>query len=361
MRTYQANMTKGEFVETIVSETAPSDQGPFRNPSASRWIDGRFAWSVLHLRCVNATQAAQLQHLGYDLSPTNSSTPFISYNITSPETPLQHDLYAQGCIAVSDFLFYGGLNSYSYSGNYAGNLTGSLARESSAMASFAGPPLLRTLHNYGNFSLERTREVYHNISLSLTNYMRATPNIGNASVTASYLGAGARPAQGLAFVDRTCLRVEWAWLALPALLAIATLVFVLAVGVGVGRRLGPEASSWRSSPLPLLFAGPQMGGGGGKDEKSRFDHDDGGSMDAATATTTTSYEGASSSMRSSRGHGSFTAVNGHHVKEMENAAKEMLVRLGRDGEENLVLSREGTRRIIPMAGSSSSSSSREMW
>jgi hypothetical protein len=272
----------------------------------------------------------------------NTSTPWIQYNTTSPQTALEHDLFAQGCIAASDYFFYGGLNSYFYSGNYNGTLTGALARESSAMASFAGPPLLRTLHNYGNFSFERTQEVYRNISLSPTSYMRVTPNIGNETVASSYMGAGAHPAQGVAFVEKTCLRVEWAWLGLPALLAVATLTFVIAVGLGAEHRLGPEASSWRSSPLPLLLAGPKFGGGG--HEKTRSSDDDLPLNDD----TTRSHEGAAS--RLSRGD-SFTAMNGCHVKDMEIAAKETMVRLARDGEENLVLRREGRR--VPAASASS--------
>jgi hypothetical protein len=324
MRTYRAQVINGKFTETIVNETNTGSTWPFGGtPGFSRFLDGRFVYSALYLPCLNSSQVSQLTRLGYEIAKANSSMPWIAYNTTSPSTVLEHDLFAQGCIAMSDFFFDAGLKSYLHMGNFDGNLTGMSNRQSSAIASFAGPPLLRTLHNYGNFSFERTQEVYRNISLSLTNYMRATPNIGggNATLEASYLGGGGRPAVGVASVNKTCLRVVWPWLTLPGLLAIATLMFIVAVRFGAARRLGPEASSWRSSPLPLIFAGPSTSG------KNQSDEVD--SLNAPTA--------YSRALWSNRGEATTT---GQHRKDMELAAQTMTVRLRRDEDNSLVLRRE---------------------
>jgi hypothetical protein len=167
---------------------------------------------------------------------------------------LQRDLLSKGCIAtILDARFDLSVQQHMSSGDFSGNLSGAVLSDV-AVGSFAGLPVLRALHNVGDLSLERTQEVHQNISLSLSNHMRAyAPRQGFGG---GLLQNATSPALGVAHTERTCVRVAWSWLVLPAFLVVATLVFAIVVHIGAGRQLRPEASTCRSSPLSLMLAGP---------------------------------------------------------------------------------------------------------
>jgi hypothetical protein len=307
-RTYHAQVINGALAETVVDES-PIDMGQLRSLSPN----GRFVNSVLYLPCVDPTQAAQLQRLGHNLSrPDASSSPWIPFKSTENPPAVEQDLFAQGCIAMTDPLFHNGLNMYF--SRISGNLTGTYYLSSAAVAAFTGPPLLRTLHNYGNFSLARTEGVFRNISLSLTNHIRT-------SAAPAGLRGASSPATGVAYASKTCLHVAWPWLALPGVLGLATLAFVIAVGYRAGRRLGSEASSWRTSPLPLMPGGE---GHGAVDD---------------SLTASTAYSGASWIRNGGAVAAAATTATGQHVRDMEQAARGVMVRLKRNGN-HLALRRE---------------------
>jgi len=332
VRTYNAQVTNGKFVETIVNETMLSGADPTSSTQGCPWADegNRLCTVSLNLNCLNTTQIAQLQRLGYDTSMTKNSGPFINYNTSranANHTGLDRELRSQGCIAASDYFFERGLHNYMIGHSWYGDLTGQPNHQSLGISSFAGPAMLRSVHNFGNFSFARTQELYRNVSLSLTNYMRVTPfNLEDQSYASAsaeqlaYLRGVTQPAAGVAYVDKTCLRVVWPWLALPGLVAVATLVFVLAVLFGAGRRLGAEASSWRSSPLPLVFAGPALDGATGR---SSAEEDP---LKAPTAYSRTPWSRRDDA-------GKFP----QHVRDMEQTAKTITVRLRQDGDGHLAL------------------------
>jgi hypothetical protein len=123
-------------------------------------------------------------------------------------------------------------------------------------ASYAGPQLLLTIYNFGQISFERTQAVFENLSLSLTNHMRANPyksfpGLGDYSLD---LSNPTLPAQGLSYTTKTCLHVRWGWLAFPTSLAVLTLSFFTGVYLSA-RELDSNIITWKSSPLPLLFYG----------------------------------------------------------------------------------------------------------
>ena len=72
------------------------------------------------------------------------------------------------------------------------------------------------------------------------------------------------PARGIVFSSQTCVGVEWAWLAVPAVLLFLTLVFFMTTLVKSRRYTRTGAAEdgrkpWKSSSLPLLWCGMRDG------------------------------------------------------------------------------------------------------
>ncbi|KAG6363228.1 hypothetical protein INS49_008324 [Diaporthe citri] len=106
---------------------------------------------------------------------------------------------------------------------------------------FDGPELLQDIYSYGRVDFERVQSVFKNISDSLTIYLRTH---GNASHS--------EPARGQVQHYATCLGIQWAWITLPAVLAVLTILFLVLV-VESTRRL--ETPVWKASPLPWILGG----------------------------------------------------------------------------------------------------------
>lgn len=80
----------------------------------------------------------------------------------------------------------------------------------------------------------------------------------------------AAAATGTVYQDKTCLHVEWAWLALPAALVVSTLAFFVGTLLS-GGTLSDEARTWKSSPLALVFRGPTQTSAGWKNGRDDRD------------------------------------------------------------------------------------------
>jgi hypothetical protein len=307
VRTYSAQTTNGHFEETILNTEIITDSVGLSSGAALE-SHGQ----SLFVPCMNSTQLSQVQKNQFKYDGA-WKTPWIGYVSFDLKDQLDRDLLAQGCIATWEAFFMFAYTDYLESG---GNLTGGLSVNTGAVISYRGSSLLRTLHNFGNFSFERTEEVYRNISLSLTNLMRS-------SVPPAKYAAAAIPAMGIAYTNKTCLHVEWEWLAFPGFMVIATLIFTIAVSLVARRRLGPEATTWKTSSLPLIFTG-HMGD----------DARDSAEMDPLKADT--AYRRESCSI----GDEKSLITTGQHLENMENAARGMTVHLRRDGNDRLMLWRE---------------------
>lgn len=256
VRTYAGRVLNGDFVETIVDAT-PLPAGS----DSMRQVYGRFLVAALDTTCITAAERDALVSAGISIDPTETLVPYNIYNATDPNTQadegsdhnatdniaiLERGFMDRGCVYAMDVFFQNGLYQH-----LRGTMNGSLQLGTDSygrFSSFDGSQFLQLIYNYGNFSLERTESLMHNISLSLTNHMRLNP--GQDNYTSSI------PASGTMQETKTCLRVKWAWLAFPAGIAVLTLGFFVAVAVS-SRVIGRDVRTWKSSPLPLLFYGPQ--------------------------------------------------------------------------------------------------------
>lgn len=275
IRTYTANVTNGVLHEQVVG----TDHSALRS-SSGLWFD-RYTtvYGALNTSCLNDEERRILSSWNYTLEQDGQ---WISYNITTAEDYMEGEPFAtgqesaileqglidRGCLYAVDGDFDDALQSFIR--DFGGNLTG-LAGASKMIRSLSGSQVLQTIYNYGDFSLEHTSSLFDNMTTSLTNYMRQNPGSSemvrgswtydfdsnthscNISLEAGTLWT---PRLGQAWTSKTCVRVRWPWLALPAALAFMTLAFFIGVAVSC-RALPRDVRTWKTSPLPLIFYAPE--------------------------------------------------------------------------------------------------------
>lgn len=105
---------------------------------------------------------------------------------------------------------------------------------------------LESLYNRGFATFESVNSLVQNISLAVSNQMRAKGT--NANWTAPEF------ATGTMWNSTVCTRVDWAWMALPASLELITLVLLVTV-ITMSLRDHGKHPIWKSSTLPLVFHG----------------------------------------------------------------------------------------------------------
>ena len=261
VRSYTATqVTAGRLVETQTASSGLQQWG--LSPSTSTATNGLFG--LVDKACVSDHERRSLTAAGYNLNPP---TRWLAYNTSfnalgkfppSVPVPFPQSLLANGCLYLVDHytlteLWSTYLTSFFY---------GTIAQElnnfgGSASVPFTGPQSLAPFFNYGRTDLARIDAIFANISHSLTGYARQGGGQANHSA----------PAPGRAEHYATCLRVRWAWFALPAFVAGATLVVFALTALGTrGMHF-----CWKSSPLALAFHGlarqpppsPLAHGGGG--------------------------------------------------------------------------------------------------
>ncbi|PPJ51595.1 hypothetical protein CBER1_08479 [Cercospora berteroae] len=298
LRTYNSTITNGVLHEQLIgleTEILKATPGIWHGSADAferyTWLDSYTAvQAALSLSCVNEDDRAMLRNRGYDLSTEDTWLP---YNLTdkatfweyvrepnsdSPNIALmERGFIDRGCLYVFPYDFTPYLRKF-LGELHSGELIGSgsfLATK--AMAGMNGSQILQSVWNYGYFSLERTASLFDNMTLSLSKYLRTNPGTPSRAthvredwsddssitehdddyidVTTFYL-----PAIGQAWTTKTCARIRWPWLILPAIVTIFTLVFY--VGVLISALALPEdVRTWKTSPLPFMFYGP-----GGTDE-----------------------------------------------------------------------------------------------
>ncbi|KAK4505999.1 hypothetical protein PRZ48_003964 [Zasmidium cellare] len=247
-------------------------------------VNGQYM-STLNASCLTGDERDSLKGKGYTI---NSTTDWIPYNISfspisdHPQAVMNNDsnvrdfetkIKQRGCLFSTEIAFATSLTIDYLNSTWAGTLMGTWNMASYGIGLFQGPEMQQALYNFGQFSFERTRSMFTNVSESLTNHMRTTPGFQGPDMFNQGL-----PATGSVYQDKTCLHVEWAWLTMPYALVLFTLVFF--VGVMVSQRnLSHDVRTWKSSPLPLIFHGPRRDLGAG--EKGWRDTQDMNAMEEA--------------------------------------------------------------------------------
>lgn len=277
IRTYSANVTNGVLHEQVIN----TDRTALRSSSGT-WFD-RYsaAWGALELSCLtdqerdtlrgrNYTWAADASWLPYNITSAADMKQRMGYDIGKASTTLEQGFVDRGCLYAVDGEFDDSLQSFI--GAFGGDLSGMVGDATKILRSLNGSQVLQTIFNYGDYSLEHTNSLFDNITTSLSNYMRKNPGAtdmvrtifpynydpspnGNSSSISLEAGTLMRSMTGQEWTTRTCVRVQWPWLALPAALALLTLVFFVGVTISCGG-LPRDVRTWKTSPLPLIFYPP---------------------------------------------------------------------------------------------------------
>ncbi|KAL6716055.1 hypothetical protein ACLMJK_007017 [Lecanora helva] len=232
IRTYTASIDLGIFQEKLLSQTNDT----------SIWA----STLVIDTSCISPAEHSMLVAAGYAIDPAKRWLPYnLTFNASSqgnstfPSSMLQKD---HECIyAIDSFLVYDLWEEY-LAPFFEGTVSGA-TNEYGLIDWWEGPQTLQKIYNFGNITLERIDSIFRNISDSLSNHVRQNGNSNHST-----------PAQGIVSHDATCLEVRWGWLALPAGIVLATIIF-FAITLFVTRPNMEGANAWKSSPLPLLFHG----------------------------------------------------------------------------------------------------------
>lgn len=147
-------------------------------------------------------------------------------------------------------------------------LNGSIIPYGSAFRSNTSPAI-EAMYNDRNTSFAHIESLFQNISLAITSYIRQHGNEtvypGMNSSDISF--APNQAAYGIILEDGTCINVRWWWLIYPGVLVVLTTMVLLATivaslqgadatgGVNPGTRVPLHSTTWKDSPLPLLYHG----------------------------------------------------------------------------------------------------------
>ncbi len=195
----------GKFDEISVSDSSANIWGM---PNESRGTNGRYYLASVDTECLTPFERSSLDSAGYVIGP---NTKWLPYNLTFDPTIVSNSSFpssmlANGCLyAFDEFLSMSLWTSYlSYFFN--GTINGAMG-ENSQINHINGPQNLQTIYNYGNISFDRVNSIFHNISDTMTTFVRQNGQSNQST-----------PAAGTVWHDDTCLEVRWGWLALPAVL-----------------------------------------------------------------------------------------------------------------------------------------------
>lgn len=264
VRTYSANIEAGHLTEQLTSQSAAIhiDWG-----SSLQSVDGSFGpddssyIGLLDTQCVSRQEGAFLATKGFDLHNTTRWIPFhrdlSDVSLSQEETSSDWDSHVESllrhnCLYLmsSNFLYavgYGNNMGPHVTNPDASKFVGTVQALMPGVNQFGdyiynvfgGPEILQNIYDYGRVDFERIQNVFQNISDSLTTFIRTH---GNATHSV--------PVRGQVQHYATCLRIQWPWITLPAVIAILTILFVFLVIDSARRR---ETPIWKASPMPWIL------------------------------------------------------------------------------------------------------------
>ncbi|MCJ1440621.1 MAG: hypothetical protein MMC23_001107 [Stictis urceolatum] len=198
-----------------------------RNP-----IGSAIQWATLDIGCLSPKEQQRLIESKYDLNDppgrVDLNSTYSDFVGTVKSKPVQPCVY------------------------YITGLLRSDARNASSPAYLLGKDLtkpvtlsiLNYLYKNGNATFESINSTMSSVANSMTTRIRSTssgPEDANL------------PAIGAVFRTELCIYVQWAWISLPIVLAIITIVFFVAMLYATGRKWGKHY--WKASLTALLLHG----------------------------------------------------------------------------------------------------------
>ncbi|KAH8680706.1 hypothetical protein BX600DRAFT_2919 [Xylariales sp. PMI_506] len=251
VRSYSASIAAGQISEVLLDESPPSMDWGFAMiaHNVSGLTEAKSLFGLLDTDCPTEQERQELTTAGYDMTGTDR---WLAYNITfdpsatipDNSSSFPESLFAHGCVYIIDQSFINQLLEDQLSSLLLGSVDRyhSETATSNAANSFTGSQQLLYMFDSGNVNMTGINLAMDNVAQALTLWVRAN---GYANYS--------DPAAGHVFHTMTCLEVHWAWLTLPAVLALLALLVLVLTVVTTARQGLPV---WKASPLPLLLHGP---------------------------------------------------------------------------------------------------------
>lgn len=247
IQVYNATVTAGTFKENLLTTMSGADWGRIRKVDAED----------IYLAILDSQCSSQERTDSFPDSKLKDRWRPFDFNVTESDSAQFPNslpdniasLIENGCLHLMspDRLFYS-------VGQY---LQGFVQSTSSFMgggsddfvifvlSDFQGPPVIRSIYNWGNTDFERVESTLTNISHSLTTYIR-THGRAQSSDGANYT----RTTQGKVYHYATCLEVKWLWLSFPSVLSLLTLLLFFLV-IEIARK--ENTPVWKASPLAWVL------------------------------------------------------------------------------------------------------------
>ncbi|KAI9729834.1 MAG: hypothetical protein M1834_006582 [Cirrosporium novae-zelandiae] len=226
--------------------------------SSSEWeYDGdSYAIASIDVECLSRRERQALIEIGYNI---NDTTKWIGYrgsgyfgnatdetkssnnvpNVTVPAKCL-YEVYTPSIMSLGNFM-----------GSF---FNGSVTNDPNWYYSYvtAGPVQLQKFFDTGNISFESINTTFSDIADSMTAYLRQSAKPGNTGFLSLEKG-DTTPAAGQVYRVETCINVRWWYIALPVVLVILTVLFLVAMLAEA--RNHNRGDDWKSSTLALIFHG----------------------------------------------------------------------------------------------------------
>lgn len=162
-----------------------------------------------------------------------------TFNSATNTSTAEYEYYPEGCLFQFGWGTTWALRMY-----LQGNMLGGTLERSIANRPYGadGSPWLSAMFNNGSATLDTLQTYIDGLTNAMTAVIR---KYGDSPTTTTQV-------KGTAYVSRTCVRVRWPWLSLPAALLVLAALFL---GMMMWTTSHGQEIAWKSSPLPLLFHG----------------------------------------------------------------------------------------------------------
>lgn len=249
IRTYSCSIEAGLVKETIVEESNLDQTWGLSEPGVVIDYEGIptfFFSSLLDLQCITDSDRGNLIQVGYDVDTAGRWLPYnVTWNLTAtPVNASSHfpeSLLANDCLYIMDNLLLDTIGLELLAPILVGHVTRSYIFPIVGV-SFDGKQEALSLYNSGNVSMASIDQFFANIAQAMTLWFRSN---GDARF--------GRRAKGDVLHYAVCMRVTWAWIALPAALTGLALVMLALTVATTARRSVPM---WKLFPLAVLLRGP---------------------------------------------------------------------------------------------------------
>ncbi|KAJ2981404.1 hypothetical protein NUW58_g6695 [Xylaria curta] len=246
VRSYTANVDGGRLTETLIGQSDTNMTWGYGESAATEGLVRLQNFlGVVDTQCINDAERQGLVAAGYKI---DDKVRWLPYNLTfNPriDTPVDaafpQSLLAHECLFTIDAEFNNDIWTFVLNQFIVGIVQRQYP-DNEIRPSYSGPTQLLSLFDSSHVNEATIRDAMNRLADAITLWIR----------THGYASHSQR-AVGEEYHYAICVKVNWNWVALPAVLTGLTMTFFLLMVISTYRQRLPI---WKKSPLTLLFHGP---------------------------------------------------------------------------------------------------------